>query len=258
MIWAIPIKTRDLSYRSNMANSRFVSRLNQNELQALKEKLNDIQLSKCFICHETVDLQLHEGHLELDHIRPLRDGGPDAENNLALTHASCNRNKGASDLRVARCLEELKSLQHSEEGRGDRGATLADVLAQHGGAKNKLPLKVSNGVVEYSFSGAGSKRRFFVSTLPRRNERNGLFFVISSINRGYGGAKNKLPLKVSNGVVEYSFSGAGQNDVFSSQLYRDEMSGMDYFFCLAPLEYIHDDFINPRSIGSNIRGLRNS
>ena len=185
-----------------MANSRFVSRLNQNELQALKEKLNDIQLSKCFICHETVDLQLHEGHLELDHIRPLRDGGPDTENNLALTHASCNRNKGASDLRVARCLEELKSLQHSAEGRGDRGANLADVLAQHGGAKNKLPLKVSNG------------------------------------------------------VVEYSFSGAGQNDVFSSQLYRDEMSGMDYFFCLAPLEYIHhDDFINPRSIGSNIRGL---
>ena len=71
-----------------MANSRFVSQLNQNELQALKEKLNDIQLSKCFICHETVNLQLHEGHLELDHIRPLRDGGPDAENNLALTHAS--------------------------------------------------------------------------------------------------------------------------------------------------------------------------
>ena len=159
-----------------MANSRFVSRLNDSEVQALKEKLNDIQSGKCFICHAIVDLKLHEGHLELDHIRPLRDGGPDAENNLALTHDSCNRNKGASDLRVARCLEELKSLQHSAEERGDRGANLADVLAQ------------------------------------------------------YGGAKEELPLKVSNGVVEYSFSGSGHHGVLSSPLYRDEMSGMHYFF----------------------------
>ena len=185
-----------------MANSRFVSSLNPDELNALREKLYSIQAGKCYICHEKVDLKLHEDHLELDHIRPLRDGGPDQENNLALTHASCNRNKGASDLRVARCLEEIKALQRSAQERGDRGANLGDVLSK------------------------------------------------------YGGAKEALRLQQVNGSATYSFSGSGQNDIVSSPLYRDKLSGLDYFFCLAPLEYIHhDDFINPRSIGSNIRGL---
>ena len=185
-----------------MANSRFVSNLNSDQLNALREKLYGIQAGKCYICHGMVDLKLHEDHLELDHIRPLRDGGPDQENNLALTHASCNRNKGASDLRVARCLEEIKVLQRSAQERGDRGANLGDVLSK------------------------------------------------------YGGAKEVLRLQQVNGSVAFSFSGSGQNEIVSSPLYKDKLSGLDYFFCLAPLEYIHhDDFINPRSIGSNIRGL---
>ena len=185
-----------------MPSSIYLSKFSQNELEELRMKLSTIQGGKCYICHELVDLVLHQGHLEFDHIRPLRDGGPDSQNNLALTHDTCNRNKGASDLRVARCLEELKSLQHSAEDRGERGANLGDVLAR------------------------------------------------------YEGARENLPLKFEKGSVEFSFSGAGQNEVLSSPLYHDEMSDLDYFFCLAPLEYIHhDDFINPRSIGSNVRGL---
>ena len=113
-----------------MANSRYVARLASEELQAFRKKLYTIQSGRCYICRQTIDLQLHEGSLEFDHIEPLAAGGKDTDTNLALTHSTCNRNKGASDLRVARCLAELNLLEQAAKERGDRGANLADVLQQ--------------------------------------------------------------------------------------------------------------------------------
>ncbi len=182
--------------------SRYVASLSADQRQSLETKLLGIQSGKCFICRLVIDPQLHHGELELDHIIPLALRGNDAENNLALTHRSCNRDKGASDLRVARCLAELKSLQQAATERGDRGANLGDVLGQ------------------------------------------------------YGGGRAALSLRLNDDTVEYAFSHIGNNEPQSSRLYSDQLSGARYFYCLAPLAYIHhDDSINPRSIGSNIRGL---
>ena len=48
----------------------------------------------------------------------------------------------------------------------------------------------------------------------------------------------------------------GDETIYSVPLYRDALSKMEYFFTVLPLEYIHhDDRINPRPIGSNIRSL---
>ena len=185
-----------------MANSRYVSSLAPEELQNFRGKLHSIQFGNCFICRETIDLQLHKGSLEFDHIEPLAVGGKDTDANLALTHAACNRNKGASDLRVARCLAELHSLEQIAKERGDRGATLGDVLQK------------------------------------------------------YGGAESSLRLKQNGSRVDFSFPHIGDNDIYTAPLYQDKLSGAQYFFALVPLQYIHhDDVINPRSIGSNIRGL---
>ena len=185
-----------------MANSRYVASLASEELQAFREKLHSIQSGKCYICRKPIDLQLHEGSLELDHIEPLAVGGKDTDINLALTHSICNRNKGASDLRAARCLAELHELEQAAKDRGDRGANLGDVL------------------------------------------------------QNYGGAERALRLKRNGSRVEFSFPHAGDNGIHMAPLYEDKLSGAQYFFALIPLKYIHhDDVINPRSIGSNIRGL---
>ena len=185
-----------------MTNSRYVASLPPDELQALREKLHSMQSGRCYICRQAIDLKLHEGFLELDHIEPLAVGGKDADTNLALTHSSCNRNKGASDLRVARCLAELYSLEQAAKERGERGADLGDVL------------------------------------------------------QIYGGAKSALRLKRNDSHVDFSFPDANDNRIHAAPLYKDKLSGTHYFFALVPLQYIHhDDVINPRSIGSNIRGL---
>ena len=185
-----------------MANSRYVNSLTPETRQTFRETLHAIQAGTCYICRGAIDLQLHDGSLEFDHIEPLATGGKDSDRNLALTHSNCNRNKGASDLRVARCLAELHSLQQTAKERRDRGATLGDVLQSHGGAERPLVLKQNHS------------------------------------------------------SVEFSFPHAGDNRIHTAPLYRDKLSGSQYFFALVPLQYIHhDDKINPRSIGSNIRGL---
>ena len=185
-----------------MPNSRYVNNLPSDQLAEFQLKLYHKQHSKCYICQKPIDLQLHQGALEFDHIEPLAVGGKDSANNLALTHSTCNRNKGASDLRVARCLAELNGLEQAAKERGDRGANLDDLL------------------------------------------------------QNYGGAKSQLPIQLNDTEVSFSFPDAGNNDIHKAPLYVDKLSKCQYFFAVVPITYIHhDDVINPRSIGSNVRGL---
>ena len=88
---------------------------------------------------------------------PLVEQGADDEQNFALTHASCNRSKGASDLRVARRMAEFEKLQKQALERGERGANLGHVLAKHGGAKASIRLRKSGGRIEFTLSAAGDE-----------------------------------------------------------------------------------------------------
>jgi hypothetical protein len=133
--------------------SPILAALDKEGRSALECRLLDRQSRKCFICDETIDLVLHDGQLDVDHIEPLVSNGRDEENNFALVHASCNRSKGASDLRVARRMAEFERLQSEAQGRGERGAHLGHVLQRYGGAKARLRLKRSDNQVEFVLSG---------------------------------------------------------------------------------------------------------
>lgn len=170
----------------------------------LEGRLLDRQSGRCFICDNVIDLVLHQGQLEIDHIDPRAEQGVDEENNFALVHSTCNRQKSASDLRVARRMAEFEMLQKLAlaQDHGAKGANLGHVLGRHKGAKARLRLK-------------------------RAPE-----------------------------AVEFTLSEVGRNEIQRVPLYRDTLSGMEYFFSIFPLEYLHhDDRINARSIGASIRGL---
>ena len=185
-----------------MTTTRRRVRLTPDQRENLEVILLEKQSGKCYICEDPIDLEVHQGHLEIDHIDPFSEGGADTGNNFALTHESCNRRKGASDIRVARRLAEMDKLQRQAREAGDRGANLSHVLDK------------------------------------------------------YGGGKARLRIKQEPNHVELSFPEVGDNRLQSIPLYKDSLSGMEYFFSVVPLEYVHhDDRINPRDIGANVRKL---
>jgi HNH endonuclease len=188
-----------------MAQSRYLAGLDAEQRAKLEQRLLARQSGRCFICDDAIDLMLHKGQLEIDHIDPLAEDGLDAENNFAITHASCNRSKGAANLEIARRLSEFERLQEKAQEAGKRGANLGDVLARHEGAKALLRI--------------------------RREAHH----------------------------AEFSLPEIGENEIRRAPIYRDKLSGMESLFTALPLEYLHhDDRINPRSIGVNIRGLSRS
>lgn len=72
----------------------------------------------------------------------------------------------------------------------------------------------------------------------------------------HGGAKALLRLRTYAERAEFSLAEVGDNAIRTVPVHEDKLSGMRSFFAAFPLEYLHhDDRINPRSIGSNIRGL---
>ena len=125
-----------------MSSSKYLGSLGVEARAELEQRLLTRQSGRCFICDEAIDLLLHKGQLDVDHIDPLAEDGLDAENNFALTHESCNRNKGAANLQVARRIQEFERLQERAKRAGKRGANLGDVLERHGGAKSLLRLRM--------------------------------------------------------------------------------------------------------------------
>jgi hypothetical protein len=138
--------------------SLFLSRLTTDEREALVGRLHEAQGGDCFICEKPIDLDVHGGSVDIDHVEPISLGGKDDETNFALTHDSCNRSKQASDLRIARVLARFDQIQKAVRTADARGANLSDILSRFGGAEHALGFKVDGDQLTYSLSQTGDNK----------------------------------------------------------------------------------------------------
>lgn len=134
--------------------SLYLNRLSSEEHQNLKERLHATQKGKCFICELPIDLRIHEGQLDIDHVNPTSLGGKDEPSNFALTHSSCNRSKQDSNLDVARILRKFETLKESLSVE-NRGPNLDDVLQANLGSQHSLKLVRDGEKLRFSFSEIG-------------------------------------------------------------------------------------------------------
>ena len=132
--------------------SNYLGRLKPEERKDLIQQLWDIQSGVCFISEEAIDLELHKDILDIDHVVPSKLGGKDDPSNFALTFASANRSKQASDLKLARILHRFKKLQDTIQEAEDRSPNLDDVIKTKGGSKHALKFRRENEHILYSLA----------------------------------------------------------------------------------------------------------
>ena len=135
--------------------SPYLNRLSSDEREALITRLHSSQDGNCFICGITMDQDLHEKTLDIDHIEPQSSGGKDGPENFALAHQSCNRSKQDSNLRVARLLAKFDALAKRVESE-NRSPNLGDVLSEHGGSKYLVSAALEGQFLKTSFPEVGS------------------------------------------------------------------------------------------------------
>ena len=72
----------------------------------------------------------------------------------------------------------------------------------------------------------------------------------------FKGAQFDFKFDAENGLLKYSYSDIGDNNIYASPIFVDQLSGERSGFVEVPIEYIfHDEIINPRGINNSIGKL---
>ena len=98
--------------------------------------------------------------------------------------------------------------------------------------------------------------RFSKIELMANSETAGRGANLGHVLLAYGGAKQSLRLAIEKDSVRFSIPTADGSPIVTLPLWFDPLSSMKYCFARLPITHLHhDNRINPRSIGINIRGL---
>ncbi|MCH5259233.1 MAG: HNH endonuclease [Lachnospiraceae bacterium] len=135
-----------------MGHSKYLDSLSKQEYVDLTKRLWSIQNGVCFICEHKIDLDIQPTNI--DHIKPLANGGKDDISNFAVTHEHCNKSKQDADLKVAKTILRLENIVKDAESKGE-SPSLQHVLKAYDGAKYQFKFKVQDNKLIYSFDDIG-------------------------------------------------------------------------------------------------------
>jgi len=158
--------------------SLYLNRLSSIERDNLINKLHETQKGNCFICGEEIDLVVHKDQIDIDHVIPIKMSGKDDPSNFALTHATCNRSKQASNLEVARILQTFNRI-NEEIQEGNRGADLGDILKKFGGSKYNLSFSRNSNTIRFCHSDLGCSS--VIEEAIYKDDLNGFEYFFSKI-----------------------------------------------------------------------------
>lgn len=138
-----------------MGNSKYLDSLSLEEKNGLSRKLWNIQNHKCFICGGEIDLDVQTTNI--DHIRPLVNGGKDDPCNFGLTHEHCNKSKQDADLEVAKKLFQLGEIMKNASSKHET-PSLKHVLVANEGSKYKFKYRIEDDTLVYSYDEIGDTK----------------------------------------------------------------------------------------------------
>ena len=120
-----------------MSSSKYLGSLGAEARAELEQRLLTRQSGRCFICDEAIDLLLHKGQLDVDHIDPLAEDGLDAENNFY------------ADPRV---LQQEQGSGQPPGSQTDQGVRAVAGARQAGRNAGREPRRRPGGTVKFSGS----------------------------------------------------------------------------------------------------------
>lgn len=181
-------------------NSKYLSSLNKKQREDLERKLHSKQGGKCYICDEPIEENFQ--NVDIDHIVPLILNGKDSENNFAITHSICNREKQDSNLEVARIINQFKKIEKEVIDSSKVLPDLSNILKLFGGSQSEFRFKIENNKIYYSFSDIGDNCVYESIIYSDKSSELKSFFIEVPLEYLFHDELGLNPRKLSDNVIK--------------------------------------------------------